>query len=436
MKNELKNKIIYQVFVRNFTKEGTFNALKEKLDYIKNLGTDIIYLLPISPIGKVNRKGSLGSPYSISDYMAINEELGSEEDFVSLINKTHEMGMKIMIDIVFNHTSRDSFIYKNHNEWMYKNEKGECANKVGDWSDVYDLDTTNDELIAYLVNVIRYYSSLGVDGYRFDVASLISKKFYEALKEMLDKEYPETILLAESIHASFNNYVRSIGFNALSDSELYSLGFDLCYMYNTIEPFDSYIKEKNERYLDIYKVLLNNEEAYNPSSALRIRGLENHDQPRLIELNKNKRVRRNLASFPTFMKGPMFIYNGLESKADHQPTLFDKDLIDMSIDKEWYDFIISLVNYKKEKMNLDILTSEVLLTKGDNLAIKNNYKDGSYSYGLFSFTSSPNGSLIKDEKLINGAYVDYFTSKVVVIENNSIRVKEPLFLFKSENIDK
>lgn len=436
MEKNLKNKVIYQVFVRNFTPEGSFNALNEKLDYIKNLNVDIIYLLPISPIGKIGRKGDLGSPYSISDYMEINPELGTIDDFKLLINNIHKMNMKIMIDIVFNHTSRDSYIYKNHNDWMYKNENGECTNKVGDWSDVYDLNTDNEELIAYLVNVIRYYCSIGVDGFRFDVASLISAKFFNALKKMLDIEYPETILLAESIHPSFASFIRSQGFNALSDAELYSLGFDLCYEYNEVEPFDKFIKGEDIRYLDMYKILLNNEEAYNPSSALRIRGLENHDQPRLYEYTKNKKLLKNLAAYQVFLKGPAFIYNGLESKAETRPSLFTKDLIDMEIEKEWYDFILSLINYKKSYKNDEILTSEVLLTKGENLAIINHYNDKSISYGLFCLNINPNGSLIKDEKLIDGAYVDYFTSKVVIIKNNSIRVKEPMFLFKSEDINK
>ena len=98
MKKELINSTIYQVYVRNFTKEGTFNALNEKLDYIKDLGIDILYLLPISPIGEVGRKGDLGSPYSISDYSKINPELGTLEDFKSLLKATHDHQMKLMID--------------------------------------------------------------------------------------------------------------------------------------------------------------------------------------------------------------------------------------------------------------------------------------------------------------------------------------------------
>ena len=437
MKNELKSNIIYQVFTRNYTLEGTFNALTSKLDYIKDLGTDILYLLPINEIGKVGRKGSLGSPYSIKDYYKINPEYGTLEDFKDLIAKTHEKGMKLMIDIVFNHTSRDSLIMNEHPEWMYHDKKGNFSNKVGDWSDVYDLDFNNQDLIDYLVKVIEYYCSLGVDGFRFDVASLIHKAFFIKLKEMLNEKYPDTILLAESIDASFTNYVRSLGFNALSDAELYEVGFDLLYTYNTMEELRKYLTTKESRYLDMYKALLNYEESYNPVTNLRIRGLENHDQKRIIEYSKNKTLLKNLAAFPVFMKGPMFIYNGLETKADHHLDLFEKDQLDLSIDIEWFNFIKKLIEFKKDKLNLSLLLSEVLTSKGRNLGIINHYKDGSTFYGLFNLSTSMsnNGVLIKDEKLNDGAYVDYFTSKIVLIKNHSIRVKEPLFLFKATDIE-
>ena len=437
MKNELKSNIIYQVFTRNYTLEGTFNALTSKLDYIKDLGTDILYLLPINEIGKVGRKGSLGSPYSIKDYYKINPEYGTLEDFKDLIAKTHEKGMKLMIDIVFNHTSRDSLIMNEHPEWMYHDKKGNFSNKVGDWSDVYDLDFNNQDLIDYLVKVIEYYCSLGVDGFRFDVASLIHKAFFIKLKEMLNEKYPDTILLAESIDASFTNYVRSLGFNALSDAELYEVGFDLLYTYNTMEELRKYLTTKESRYLDMYKALLNYEESYNPVTNLRIRGLENHDQKRIIEYSKNKTLLKNLAAFPVFMKGPMFIYNGLETKADHHLDLFEKDQLDLSIDIEWFNFIKKLIEFKKDKLNLNLLLSEVLTSKGRNLGIVNHYKDGSTSYGLFNLSTSMsnNGVIIKDEKLIDGAYVDYFTDKIVLIKNHSVKIKEPMYLFKATDIE-
>ena len=107
-RKDLRNKLIYQVFVRNFSREGTFSAVKEKLDYIRALGTDIIWLMPIHPIGALKRKGSLGSPYAISDYRSINPEFGTMEDFKELVAAIHEKGMKCMIDVVYNHTSPDS----------------------------------------------------------------------------------------------------------------------------------------------------------------------------------------------------------------------------------------------------------------------------------------------------------------------------------------
>ena len=428
MKTYLKNSVIYQVYVRNFTKEGTFNALKQKLDYIKNLKVDILYLLPISPIGKEGRKGDLGSPYSISDYTKINPELGTLEDFKSLIEATHNHDMKIMIDIVFNHTSRDSYIAKNHPEWMYHNKEGKMANKVGDWSDVYDLDYSNPALIKYLVDVIQYYCSIGVDGFRFDVASLISKEFYIALKKMLNEKYPSTILLAEAIHPFFTDFARSLDLNPLSDGELSLYAFDMLYQYSSISLLSDYLNTKEIRFLDMYKIATLLETTLSTKDTLRIRGLENHDQKRLYEYTHDFTILRNLAASQAFMKGPMFIYNGLETKADHLENLFTKDTMDLTIDESWFNFIIKLITFKKDELNLTLNTTTPLLTRNETLAFKNTYANNKVAFGLFSLTGKE--ELIEDSHLDNGNYTDYLTNKEYKIINNSIRVKEPIFLIK------
>ena len=116
---KLRNQLMYQVFVRNYSEEGTFAAVESDLERIKSLGTDIVWLMPIHPIGKVKRKGSLGSPYAISDYRAINPEFGTLEDFKSFVNSVHAHGMKCIIDVVYNHTSPDSLLSKAHPEWFY-----------------------------------------------------------------------------------------------------------------------------------------------------------------------------------------------------------------------------------------------------------------------------------------------------------------------------
>ena len=134
----LSHQVIYQVYPRNHSDAGTFAGVVADLDRIKDLGVDILYLLPIHPIGEAARKGMLGSPYSIKDYRAINPELGTIDDFKTLINEAHDRGLKVMMDLVMNHTSRDHAWIQTHPEYYYLNKDGKMGNKVGDWSDIQD----------------------------------------------------------------------------------------------------------------------------------------------------------------------------------------------------------------------------------------------------------------------------------------------------------
>ena len=139
-KKSLRNQVLYSIYVRNYSKEGTFAAVQADLDRIKALGTDIIWLLPIHPTGEKNRKGSLGSPYAIRDYRAVNPEFGTLDDFRHLVDAIHARGMKCIIDVVYNHTSPDSWLAENHPEWFYHKPDGSLGNRFGDWWDVADLD--------------------------------------------------------------------------------------------------------------------------------------------------------------------------------------------------------------------------------------------------------------------------------------------------------
>ena len=150
----LRNKIIYQVFPRQHSNKSNFEGVVYDLDRIKSLGVDILYLLPIHPIGQKNKKGTLGCPYSIQNYRLINEDLGGVNEFVKLINEAHSRGLKVMIDVVYNHTSKDSYLLKKHPEWFYKNKQGEFANRVGDWWDVTDLDYSSKELWEELISTL------------------------------------------------------------------------------------------------------------------------------------------------------------------------------------------------------------------------------------------------------------------------------------------
>jgi len=137
------NKIIYEVNLRQYTNEGTFKAFEEHLPRLKEMGVGILWLMPIHPIGEKNRKGTLGSYYSVKDYKAINPEHGTKEDFKALVEKIHEMGMYVIIDWVANHTAWDNVWVNEHPEFYTKDSSGNFVPPVADWADVIDLNFDN-----------------------------------------------------------------------------------------------------------------------------------------------------------------------------------------------------------------------------------------------------------------------------------------------------
>ena len=211
--NQLRNSTIYQVFPRNYSKDGTLRALKNDLERIVDLGVDILYLLPVHPIGEVARKGTAGSPYAIKDYRAINADLGSLADFEDLVAKAHQKGLKIMMDIVFNHTSRDSILLKEHPDWFYI-KNGQPGNRVGDWSDVADLNFEVAAVWDYLIETLIYWVHKGVDAFRCDVAPIIPLAFWKKAREEVAKVNSDVFWLSESIEPEFIKYLRAQGYEA------------------------------------------------------------------------------------------------------------------------------------------------------------------------------------------------------------------------------
>lgn len=212
-----QNSIIYQIFPRNHSKERTFKKIEEDLARISSLGINIIYLMPIHEIGLKERKGKYGSPYAIKDYYSISSDLGNLEDFKSLVNTTHKLGMKIILDMVFNHTSPDNILLQNHESYYYHKD-GKVTNKVSKWTDIIDLETSKKETQDYLIEVLKYWTSHEVDGFKFDVASVIPINFFiRARKELGDK----IIFIGESV--GDKDKFRKRGFFVNEDNEMYIL---------------------------------------------------------------------------------------------------------------------------------------------------------------------------------------------------------------------
>ena len=190
--------VIYQINTRQFTPEGTFNAAREHLPRLKELGVDILWLMPIHPIGEVNRKGSLGSPYSIKDFFGVNPEFGTEADFNAFVDAAHAQGFKVILDWVANHTAWDNPLVSEHPEWYETDWKGDFhPTPWTDWADIIDLNYDDPGLRAYKTSALKYWvEEFGVDGYRCDVAGFVPLDFWETARAELDEIKP-VFMLAE-----------------------------------------------------------------------------------------------------------------------------------------------------------------------------------------------------------------------------------------------
>ena len=339
----LRNQVIYSVFVRNHTPEGTFRALEGDLDRLRALGTDIIWLMPIHPIGEANRKGALGSPYAIRDYRGINPEYGTREDFIHLVDEIHRRGMRCIIDVVYNHTSPDSVLAEEHPEYFLRDEKGRPTRKVADWWDIVDLDYTNRDLWAYQIETLCRWAEI-VDGFRCDVASAVPIDFWAAARDAVEKVRPGCIWLAESVFADYTMEMRRQGIVSATDTELYRV-FDMTYDYDVWPWFEGYLAGRNT--LREYVNLINFQEEQYPANYVKLRFLENHDQERIAARVTDDRILRSWLAFTYFEKGATMLYSGSEFAPAHRVTLFDADSCYSERNLDLQEYLRTLKDIKK-----------------------------------------------------------------------------------------
>jgi len=195
----VKGANIYEVNTRQYTPEGTFKAFQQHLPRLKAMGVEILWLMPINPIGVKNRKGSLGSYYSISDYKKVNPEFGTEADFKELVAEAHKLGMHVIIDWVANHTSWDNVWMKEHSDWYTKDSLGNIIRPAGtDWDDTADLNYSNPGLRRAMIDAMAYWvKNADIDGFRCDVAGMIPLNFWMHARKAIDEIKPGCFFLAE-----------------------------------------------------------------------------------------------------------------------------------------------------------------------------------------------------------------------------------------------
>lgn len=323
--------VIYEVNLRQFSKTGTFKDFSARLDSIKKLGVDILWFMPLQPIGVKNRKGTLGSYYSIKDYKAINPEFGNLDEFRNLVDKCHRMGFKVILDWVGNHTAWDNALITEHPDWYTKDSSGKIISPVADWSDVADLNYDNKELRSYMIEAMKWWvDECDLDGFRCDVAMMVPTDFWEEATNQLNAQ-KKVFMLAEA-----------------EQPDHMQKAFHACYGWE----FHNLLKDiyKGKKNADSLLAYFNKTAKNYPASSIKMNFVSNHDEntwqgTTQKSFGESEDV-MTLLSF-TVMGMPM-IYNGMEAGLDKQLKFFDKDEIDWnkSNAKTRFEFYKTLVDIR------------------------------------------------------------------------------------------
>ena len=411
-KTELRNQVMYSVYVRNYSEEGTFQAVERDLDRIKNLGVDIVWFMPIHPVGEKAKKGELGSPYAIKNYREINPEFGTMEDFKSVVNAIHEKGMKCIIDVVYNHTSPDSWLVENRPEFFYKKPDGSMGNRVGDWSDIVDLDYNNKDLWDYQIETLKMWAGI-VDGFRCDVAPLIPMEFWMRARKEVAEVNPDCIWLSESVEPEFIMHLRSRGMVAHSDGEVYQ-AFDMCYDYDIHRIFRDYVEGKSS--LSTYAEHVNMQEYIFPANYVKLRYLENHDQDRAKSFIDSQEAMVNWTTFIFFQKGMTLLYCGQEVEDDKRPDLFNKDTVNWNTGYDLSDLMSRLYKFKKNPI-LTNSTYSLTAHDAEDILVGMHVSDDMKLVGNFNFKGT---KAEVDVELADGTYTNLVTEEPVSVKNGKV----------------
>jgi glycosidase len=303
--------VLYQLNTRQFTPEGTFAAAQKQLPRLAAMGVDIIWLMPIHPIGEANRKGSLGSPYAVRDYRAVNPELGTEAEFRAFVAEAHRLGLKVILDWVANHSAYDNPLTVSHPGWYTRTSEGALMPPAGtDWSDVADFDYSQPGLRRYMTESLVYWvREFGVDGYRADVAGYVPTDFWETARAELDKVKP-VFMLAE-----------------WEQRDLHARAFDATYGWGWKEAMQRLVKDGSGAGA-IRGYYAGQSETW-PQAAMRMVYTENHDQNSWdgVAATIYGPAYEAAIALSFVGSGLPLIYNGQEADNDRQLQFFERDPI-------------------------------------------------------------------------------------------------------------
>ena len=321
---------IYELNTRQFTPEGTFAAAEAELPHLKELGVDIIWMMPLQPIGEITRKGTLGSYYSIKDYCAFNPEFGTRADFESFLGKAHELGMHVILDWVANHTAPDSKWTENEG-WHYRDSLGNLMVQY-DWTDISKLNYDNKEMREEMLKSMRWWmDTIGIDGFRCDVAMEVPTDFWEWAFADLRKDYPDMFALAEAEQPDLT----------VKAFDMY-YGWELHHIMNGVAQQKKTVEDLGDYFLKADSVFV--------PYAIRMNFTSNHDENSWngTEFERMGEGSDAMAAFTYIIPGMPLIYTGQEYANNHRLQFFEKDNIDRNENAHQFGMYRDLNPVRKE----------------------------------------------------------------------------------------
>jgi glycosidase len=303
-----RDPVVYCVSPRAFDPAGTLEAVTRRLPEIRALGATVVWLLPIHPVGVVGRKGRLGSPYAIRDDRAVDPALGTIEDLKALVDEAHRLGLRVLMDAVFNHMAPDHVARAAHPDWFVRDARGRLTRRVADWSDVVDRNFAATGLAESLLDTLAFWvETCGVDGFRCDVAGMVPAEFWRRARERLLAVRPDHLLLAE-----------------WDDPALHRTAFHLTYDWHGYRTLLAAARGRAP--VAQATAALTRRAADFPEGAVSLRFVENHDEPRVVR--RFGAAARAVTLVQAMAGGAFLVFNGQEVGARRRPDLFDRDPID------------------------------------------------------------------------------------------------------------
>ncbi|MFZ4542691.1 MAG: alpha-amylase family glycosyl hydrolase [Saprospiraceae bacterium] len=408
-----KDAVIYEVNIRQGTRKGTFTDFMPELNRLKQMGVDVIWLMPVFPISKIKRKGTLGSPYSVQDFRAINPDFGSMKDFDKLLQSAHALGMHVILDFVSNHTGWDHVWMKDHQDWYTKandtiRHPTDKNGKNTDWYDVAELDFDNQDMCNEMIECMKFWvKEHDIDGYRMDMAELVPNNFWEKVRPELQSIKP-ILMITES---EDNPEHFESCFETNYGWRIHHLMNDLAQGKGAVGDFDVIYKRFKADY---------------PSDATQLLFVTNHDENtwKGSELQRMGRAKNAMAAFSFTFDGVPLLYTGQEFENRKKLAFFEKDNLDYKqLNYAHADFYKRLAALKHRNQALwnglnggAIVKIPVEDRKGVVYAFQRK-KDADIVLSIFNFSPLPVRTRIIGNEA-EGEYREVFSEKSYTIKEN------------------